>query len=544
MVADIQNFRVICEGGLNTNESSLALSADSPGSAVQLINFEPSSSGGYRRINGFAPFDVEAEIVAEDEAEGPVIGVCGFDNSLTRGFDFFAARKDKGADTYSIYKLESGSWGKQELPNPRKLIGPSTNVVRLRCETTNFGSGNNLFLVDGVNPMLWFDGRDWKEVTSSGDSSHDNPGGDQMLDAPSVITTYKNHLFVGCDQLREFVFAHSSPNNPIDWNVSEGAGQLFPGFDVVNMKPFRDELYIFGERKIKKVSVSGTNFVLMDVTSDLGCIARDSLLEVGGDLIFLSQDGLRPISGTSKIGDVNLNLLSLPIQPNIESLVSEGDLRSLVGVTIRKKTQFRYFYNSEALSVEDSMGLLGCLRMSKRTGINWEFSELLGIRAYSTWSGMYSTREVVLHGDYNGGVYMQEVGNSFNGKAILSIYSTPFIDLGDTERRTLNRTIRVFTRFEGMSEIMLGINFDWGDINSLPIPNEYITHFDENSKYDYLKTVYDDVDTVYGGSEISNIRKQIRGSSHSTQYSFVSEGIFPPFIIQGFVIEVSQKGRS
>lgn len=540
---DVNSVRIICEGGLNTNENSLALSTDLPGSATRLINFEPSSSGGYRRINGFIPLEGEAEFVSPTTSEGPVIGVIGFSNTKQRGFEFYAARKDMGTDEYSIYRLNSGAWDKITLPAVRKMVGPNTNVVRLRYETTNFGSGNHLFIVDGVNPMLWYDGSDWLEVKSDGSGSLTQPGGDQMLDAPSVIAVFKNHLFVGCDQLQEFVVAHSVPNDPINWKVADGGGQIFPGYDVVNIRPFRDELYVFGEEKIKKIVAEGTNFVTKDVTYDLGCIARDSVLEVGGNLIFLSQDGIRPVAGTEKINDVDLGLLSLDIQPNIDLLIAEGDLRSLVGIVIKKKTQFRYFYNSEALAVEDSVGLLGSVRRSRRTGRDWEFGELLGIRAYSTWSGMYSGREIVLHGDYNGGVYQQEVGNSFNNKDILSIYSTPYLDYGDTEIRKLNREIRTFARFEGYCEVLLGINFDWGAQNIVQVPNERMTDFSENTKYDYTDTVYDDQHTIYGGAEISVLKKNIRGSSNSTQFSFVSEGQFAPFIIQGFVLSITQKGR-
>ena len=49
-------------------------------------------------------------------------------------------------------------------------------------------------------------------------------------------------------------------------------------------------------------------FVIDQVTTNVGCIARDSVLEIGGDLMFLAPDGFRPVSGTSRIGDVELKL--------------------------------------------------------------------------------------------------------------------------------------------------------------------------------------------------------------------------------------------
>ena len=69
------------------------------------------------------------------------------------------------------------------------------------------------------------------------------------------------------------------------------------------------------------------NFVLQTVTDDLGCLATDSVIEMGGDLLFLSQDGLRPVSGTDKIGDVNLETVSKNIQSIFTDIVFD-DLAS------------------------------------------------------------------------------------------------------------------------------------------------------------------------------------------------------------------------
>jgi len=38
------------------------------------------------------------------------------------------------------------------------------------------------------------------------------------------------------------------------------------------------------------------------------------VVEFGGDLLFLGPDGIRPISGTDKIGDVELATVSKEIQ--------------------------------------------------------------------------------------------------------------------------------------------------------------------------------------------------------------------------------------
>ena len=57
MPDQISSFKVICSGGLNSNENHLDLSDNYPGAASRMLNYEPSLFGGYRRIEGYSEFD-------------------------------------------------------------------------------------------------------------------------------------------------------------------------------------------------------------------------------------------------------------------------------------------------------------------------------------------------------------------------------------------------------------------------------------------------------------------------------------------------------
>ena len=52
-MASSQPFALACEGGLNKIASQLEL-LRTPGEATRLQNFEVSTKGGYRRINGYS----------------------------------------------------------------------------------------------------------------------------------------------------------------------------------------------------------------------------------------------------------------------------------------------------------------------------------------------------------------------------------------------------------------------------------------------------------------------------------------------------------
>ena len=54
MADSLQTYVSVCAGGLVTNVDPLTQSDALPGSAVRLINMEPSLEGGYRRISGYA----------------------------------------------------------------------------------------------------------------------------------------------------------------------------------------------------------------------------------------------------------------------------------------------------------------------------------------------------------------------------------------------------------------------------------------------------------------------------------------------------------
>ena len=54
MPDEIQSFKLVCSGGLNSNENHLFLAEATPGAATRLVNFEPSLYGGYRRIEGYS----------------------------------------------------------------------------------------------------------------------------------------------------------------------------------------------------------------------------------------------------------------------------------------------------------------------------------------------------------------------------------------------------------------------------------------------------------------------------------------------------------
>lgn len=563
MPDQIQSLKLVCSGGLNSNENHLDLSDNNPGSATRLVNYEPSLFGGYRRIEGYGLYDTdygEVTVDGQSTATGKVLGLAIFKNDVTNTTQIIAVREDATGGNYSFYYYTAYiGWRKYTLDHnvTRPMTLNGRTVTKLRHVVFNFGTGNKIVFVDGVNPAIVFDGDHWEELKSShtggytSGAGHTTPtgGGDQCLNAPSLVDVFKNTLFLAGDTAYGAAIAHSAPTNTADedgfydFTAASGAGQIAAGFDVVQIKPFRDDLFVFGTNAIKKIGVNTSDeFSTDQVTSNVGCVARDSVLEIGGDLMFLAPDGFRPVAGTSRIGDVELETVSKPIQATLVDLIANSDMDQLNGVVIRSKSQIRYFIGDDSVDASDSIGIIGGLTNSSGS-ISWEFGELLGIRASVCTSGYVDTTEFILHGDYDGKVYRQENGISFNGSDIVSIYATPYLDFGETEQRKVMRKLNTFIRAEGPFEMFLSMTYDWGDGN-ISTPATYSqTSTGAPTKYGGRNINYNGANVLYGGSSKPIMTSDIQGSCFAAQATFVSVGQTEPFSIQGMVFEFTPAGR-
>lgn len=551
MADDIESAKVICSGGLNSNENQLALSDSQPGGASRLINYEPSMFGGYRRLEGFRELDGTLGEIGAGTAEGKVLGVFIYRNEHIGEPYFIAARKDIGANLYSFYKyVFLSGWQVMATGLPlgsTSFTSGGRTVHKIRSAQWDFGTGSHIAFVDGVNNAIVFNGANWYKIDPTAAGTLAAPGSTQALAAPSVVEVFENTLFLSGDSAFGPIVSYSAANDWFDFTAANG-GQIVSGFNIINIKPFRDNLFVFGNNDIKKIKPDSTfAFTIENVTNNVGCIAKDSVVEIGGDLMFLSPDGLRPVAGTAKIGDVELETLSKAIQAKLVDIIQNYDMDTINSVVIRSKSQIRMFYGNDVdAGVQQSRGIIGALSASGG-GIGWEFGEIEGIRVSCTTSGYIGTTEYIIHGDYDGKVYQQEYGTSFNGNDIVSIYSTPYLDFGDTEERKVMRKVNTFVRAEGPFELLLSMQFDWGDI-SVARPSTY------SQKSDGQPVIYNGRDITYvvgdgtsniifGGASKPIMTTDIQGSGFSARASYVSIGQDKPHTIQGLVFEYSVAGR-
>ena len=504
MADNLASFKVFCQGGLNTSRDVLSQGETQPGSAISLINYEPAVTGGYRKINGFS------NDYGTVSGTGNVLGVC-VANGINDGI--LACRTPSSGSNYLHYwDTATEAWVAVTTSGSPTMTG----VTKVRFTKYNWGS-SKILLTDAVNPAATYDGTTYTQITHA-----DAPS------APKFSHVYKNHMFLAGDPSENTNLYFSAPYDETSFAPADGAGVINVGFPVVAIKSFRDVLYIFGTNNIRKlVGDNISNFVLQEVTDDLGCMASDSVIEIGGDLLFLSQDGLRPISGTDKIGDVNLETVSKDIQSIFTDIVFDIDLEGLNAVVIRQKTQFRYFFAGN-----DTQGIIGGFRQTPN-GLQFEYSQMLGITATCSDSGYIGQNEYVIHGDSNGKVHRQERGFDFDGDDIFSVFQTPFFHMQDPEQRKVFYTVATYLRAEGDNEIVMSALYDYEDVDTLSPTNFTLTT--EGAAAYYNEALYDST-AIFDGNPAPVKRTNISGSGKSASFKFVTNDSNASHSIQGLVV--------
>lgn len=495
----------VCTGGLITNVDPLTHASQLSGSALRLINYEPSLSGGYRRISGYQ------NDYGTVPGEGAVLGV-HVNGNLDDGI--FACRKPSSGYNY-LHKWDDTSEDWVAITtsgNP-----DMTNVSRVRFANFNW-SGEVLLLTDGVNPAATYNGTTYTQIT------HAN-----AADDPKFAEEFASHIFLAGDSSEPYNLYFSAPLDSTDFSPAGGAGVINVGFKITAIKKFRNNLFIFGANNIKKLNGNNiANFVLENVTSNLGCVAPDSVVEFGGDLLFLGPDGIRPISGTDRINDVELAPVSKEIQDIFDSYYLSETITDISIVVIRKKSQFRFFFKDDS-----SLSLIGAIRKSQNKQSIFEYSQLIGIEANCVASGYIGQFEHVIHGDGLGKVHRQERGQSFDGDNIFSLYQTPYFYMEDPEVRKIVHKVDTYLKSEGTTEVFVGVYYDYDDIHTLnPTTYNFST---EGAASVYGTAIYGSGD-IYDGNPSPKALTNVSGSGKSVSISYVTDNTSASHTIQAIAM--------
>tara|TARA_R110000823_G_scaffold26289_2_gene76905 strand:- start:505 stop:2043 length:1539 start_codon:yes stop_codon:yes gene_type:complete len=502
---NLKTHLTVCAGGLVTNTDPITQASAMAGSAIRMINYEPSLSGGYRRISGYLN---DYGTVA---GTGSILGV-NVNANINDGI--FACRKPSSGYNY-LHKWNNSttSWDAVTSAGTPNM----TNVSRVRFINYNWSS-ESMLLTDGVNPAAVYDGTTYTALTHANAPTN-----------PKYSEEFASHVFLAGDSADTQILHFSAPLNAVDFSPANGSGVINVGYKITAIKRFRNELYIFGANSIKKlVGNSIADFQLQSVTSNLGCVAPDSVVEFGGDLLFLGPDGIRPISGTDRIGDVELAPVSKEIQDIFDRYYLSEEVSDVSIAVIQKKSQFRFFFKNDS-----SLSLIGAIRKSQGKQSIFEYSQLIGIEANCVASGYIGQFEHVIHGDTAGKVHRQERGVSFAGGDIFSLYQTPYYYMEDPEVRKNIYDINTYMKSEGTTEVFVGVSYDYDDINTNnPTTYDFST---QGAAALYGTAIYGSGD-IYDGNPSPKKQTSISGSGKSVSISYVTNNQSASHTIQAITL--------
>ena len=490
-----------CEGGLVLNKSTFMMQ---PGEALELRNFEPAVEGGYRRINGFSKY-VSAVVPFTSSSAEKVLMVATFGDVVlaARGTSIFSATPG------------GSSWTSRDSGR--------TGALKYNFERFNFDGTDKIIVVDGTNAPTVFNSS--LAATDVSDSS---------VAGSKFVVSHRNHMFYAGKSTTKQEVIFSVPFDEDSFNTGQGAGSFKVDDEITGLKVFRDDLFIFCETRIFKLSgSSSSNFAVSDVTRDIGCINGDTIQEFAGDLIFLGPDGLRTIAGTARIGDVELGTISSNVQSIFnDNIASASEFDSVV---ITDKTQYRIFFTKSNVGENQTKGVICVLK-----GQKFEFSEIQGIRPACTDSFVSEGNVIVLHGAYSTGyIYRQESGNTFDGTTILGRYRSPDLTFNDPGIRKHMQRVIVNYEPEAAIDADLFVRYDYEDKDS-PRPAAYPLD-SEDVVAIYGTSVYG-VPT-YGGASQPLVRQAVEGSGFAVALRVSDGGETAPYSLKGFQLEYQLGAR-
>jgi len=320
-MATAQPFGISCKGGLNTNLNQLEMLA-SPGLATKLTNFEVDPDGGYSRINGYTAFGD-----TRPNSANKVLGMAIYaDGLIVCSGDGIFFSQDGETTWLQINRASVASLGDNYTAFTGRSLDARTSQGQVTFAlfegNTDYGQ---IIITDGANKPFLF------SMTGTGDLNTRTFFAEEVTvsgtTAPTVCAIHDNHLVVaGAPTAKNTVF-FSKTLDPSDFSGS-GSGSILLPDQVVGIKSFRNDLIIFCGNTIHKlININdSSNIAIVPVTKNVGCLSSHSIQEIGGDLVFLSPDGIRSVAGTARIGDVELGSVSRQIQSLISDIVNSVNI--------------------------------------------------------------------------------------------------------------------------------------------------------------------------------------------------------------------------
>ena len=428
MATQWQTFPIEFRGGLISNVSPLQQGTNAVGSATILQNFEATKEGGYSKIRGYEKYSTDAL-----PGSGPVLAL-----KVISSGRIVAARQN-ASNVTEYYYSTGGTWISM---GALSLLGGKAR--------------HTLYNLDGTDKVLFVDSFNYPITYSTSGNTTTTINGSSDVQGASQVAVFKDTAFYAKGNLVYF----TAPFTVDDFSAANGAGSINVASEVTGLAVFRDQLIIFTQDSIKRLTGNtAADFQVSPITDRIGCINGDTIQEVGGDIMYLAPDGIRLLSATDRIGDFGLDIASDPIAKDATSFL--GSTPEFCSVLLREKAQYRIFAYIQSEQDDAAKGLIATKFVSQgATGISW--STTFGIKAFVADSRYSGTTETVAFANTDGYVYIMETGSSFDGRTIDAIYESPYMPITDPQMRKSFYKMTLYAEPTGTMDLDLNVKYDFG----------------------------------------------------------------------------------
>ena len=597
-----QGASITVAGGLDLVSSSHALFR-TPGAATILENFESSTTGGYRRINGYTKWGGGSSVAPSGTLTDIITGLTPYGGGVVacqgsgiywsnNGINWLQINKDTYVTKTGTVSVSSGSatvtgsgtaFTTEFSVNDRIQINSinyrvlsitsntvltldsnvqtaaSSQVVKksgvlgsaLSSATTILRTNqtNNQFATfesDGAYGSLYItDGNnkiaEFQITVSSGVNTYYFEELASPAPAnPKICEIFSERLVVAGQSSSTSTVVYSARLKPYDFEGSS-AGEIDVGDIIVGIKVFRNSLIIFCKNSIFELTSLDSTPIIKSITKNIGCVNGNSIQEIGGDLIFLAPDGLRTVAGTARIDDVEIGSISRKILPLINNLLTNIQQYTLSSMVIRERSQYRLFYHKSGQGQSGQLGIIGTFKFDSNGVPAFEWSEAKGMDLKFCSSELNPQNEEVKFGaNETGYIYEIDKGNNFDGANINAKFQTPDMDYGDNGLRKSLYTVKANIKPEGTQpDLKMRIRYDF---ESTDVPQPGSVDVGTLAATSLYGTAVFGTAT-YGAVTLPSKRMLVTGSGFSNNFRFFSNDTNAAYAVNGLFVSFIAGGR-
>jgi hypothetical protein len=290
-----------------------------------------------------------------------------------------------------------------------------------------------------VNYLLGYDGSFL--LSRNGDSIISSSSGD----APTFISHYKNHLFLGYSA---GTIINSSIGEPLEYMTTTGAGEIAFGEQITGLLTAAStSLVIFGQNRIEYITGDdSTTFVMSPISDASG--AQPYTAQMMDVPMFLDDGGVRSLPTTAAFGDWRMGSMTQAIEPLIH-LKRDTNVIPIASMRVKGKDQYKLFWS-------DGSGITVYIGRKNPEVLPFK----LPVQVFCTCQGEVANGrgDRLFIGAADGFVYEMNRGTSFDGQEIQSYIRLPFTPAASPMQHT--RWMKATFELSTPDDITIGMAFD------------------------------------------------------------------------------------